>query len=77
MLRICLDGSFRSTFNVLFALIFIMTFVTCVAFYTIYDYPIFEEKHGCETHLIFKGFIRDLHLEHCPFRRRMKLSHFQ
>ena len=76
MLRICLDG-FSSTFNVLFTLKFIMSFVTCVAFHTIYDYQIFEQQHGYETHLISKGVIKDLHLEHRPFRQRMKLPNLQ
>ena len=44
---------------------FIMTFVTCVVFHTIYDYPIFEQKNGGEIHLIFKGTIRYSHFEHC------------
>ena len=52
----------------------IMTFVTSVAFHTIYEYPIFEQKNGCETHLIFKDVIRDSHLEHCPFQQRMKIT---
>ena len=36
---------------------FIMTFVNFAAFHTIYDYPIFERKNGCETHLIFLDVI--------------------
>ena len=32
----------------LITLKFMMTFVTCVAFYIIYDYLIFEQKNGSE-----------------------------
>ena len=35
----------------LITLKFMITFVTCVAFHTIHDYSIFEQKNGSENHL--------------------------
>ena len=35
----------------LITLKFMITLVTCVAFHTIHDYSIFEQKNGSENHL--------------------------